>query len=240
MRIAMVSEHASPLAVLGGADGGGQNVHVAELARALGAQGVEVVVHTRRDAPSLPRRVGFSDGVTVEHVDAGPASPIAKDELLPHMEAFARELEAAWSARRPDVVHAHFWMSGLASIAAARPLGIPVVQTFHALGLEKRRLQGVRDTSSPRRLELEAGVARDADAVIATAEHEVFSLRRLGADPRCVTVIPCGVDLERFRPTPRQPGRAGERAGLRVGHGGRRLGAHHRPVRGEGELATRT
>ena len=126
----MVSEHASPLAVLGGVDAGGQNVHVADLAAALGRLGVEVVVHTRRDDPSLPRRVPFAPGVVVDHVDAGPAEPIPKDELLPHMAAFAADLAARWAASRPDVVHAHFWMSGLAALrrrpAARHPGGAHV------------------------------------------------------------------------------------------------------------------
>jgi glycosyltransferase involved in cell wall biosynthesis len=205
MRIAMVSEHASPFATLGGADAGGQNVHVAELARALAARGAEVVVHTRRDDPRLPRRVPFAPGVLVEHVDAGPVGSIPKDALLPHMDAFACDLEGSWRHTPPDVVHAHFWMSGLAALQAARPLDIPVVQTFHALGVEKRRMQGVADTSPPERIELEARVAREVDAVIATASQEVFSLRRLGTSAHRVTVIPCGVDLERFARPSRRP-----------------------------------
>ena len=92
MRIAMVSEHASPLAVLGGADAGGQNVHVAALSAALARRGAEVVVHTRRDDPTLPARVDAAPGVTVVHIDAGPARPILKDDLLPHMEEFGARL----------------------------------------------------------------------------------------------------------------------------------------------------
>jgi D-inositol-3-phosphate glycosyltransferase len=155
--------------------------------------------------------VPFAPGVLVEHVDAGPVRSIPKDELLPSMDAFARNLEASWRAAPPDVVHAHFWMSGLAALQAARPLDLPVVQTFHALGVEKRRVQGVADTSPPERIELEARVARDVDAVIATASHEVFSLRRLGTSARRVTVIPCGVDLVRFARPSRRP-RPGTRA----------------------------
>src|SRR3954471_4931710 len=101
MRIALVLEHASPLAVLGGVDAGGQNVHVAALARALARRGASVVVHTRRDAPELPRRVELCPGVTVDPVDAGPASALPKDDLLPHMGAFARELERCWQEDRP-------------------------------------------------------------------------------------------------------------------------------------------
>jgi D-inositol-3-phosphate glycosyltransferase len=200
MKVAMVSEHASPLAVLGGADAGGQNVHVAALSAALARRGAEVVVHTRRDDPALPARVEAAPGVTVEHVDAGPAEPIPKDDLLPYMDEFADRLRRSFRADPPDVVHAHFWMSGRAALAAARPLGIPVVQTFHALGVIKRRHQGTRDTSPPTRLREEAALAREADRIVATCSDEVFELVRMGADLRRVAVVPCGVDLGMFRP----------------------------------------
>jgi glycosyltransferase involved in cell wall biosynthesis len=210
MRIALVSEHASPLAVLGGVDAGGQNVHVAGLATALAARGAEVVVHTRRDDPDLPARVPLAGGVVVEHVDAGPARPVPKDDLLPLMEQFAVELRRSWSANRPDVVHGHFWMSGLAALDAAGPLGIPVAQTFHALGTVKRRHQAEQDTSPAERLDDEATVAKSADRIVATAREEVGELVDMGADPARISVVPCGVDLERFTPdgpaAPRTPG----------------------------------
>jgi D-inositol-3-phosphate glycosyltransferase len=198
MRIAMVSEHASPLAVLGGVDAGGQNVHVAALAAALGRRGAEVVVHTRRDAPALPRRVPLAAGVEVDHVDAGPPHVLPKDELLPYMAAFADDLRADWEVRPPDVVHSHFWMSAVAALAAAAPLGIPVVHTFHALGTVKRRHQGAKDTSPPERLAIEERIAAEVARIVATCTDEVFELLRMGAHRRRVTVVPCGVDLARF------------------------------------------
>ncbi|MFD0484486.1 glycosyltransferase [Kineococcus sp. GCM10028916] len=212
MRIAMVSEHASPLAVLGGVDAGGQNVHVAALAGALADRGHEVVVHTRRDDPGLPRRVELRPGVVVVHVDAGPAEPVAKDDLPPFMPRFSEELLRAWRRERPDVVHAHFWMSGTAALPAARALGVPVVQTFHALGSVKRRYQGAEDTSPPQRVAVERDLARDVDLVLATCRDEVAELRAAGAVPRRVQVVPCGVDVERFAAGggdpvgPRRPG----------------------------------
>jgi type III pantothenate kinase len=210
MRIAMVSEHASPLAVLGGVDAGGQNVHVAELARALARRGAEVVVHTRRDDPGLPRRVRLAPGVVVDHVDAGPACELPKDDLLPFMDAFAEDLQERWAEARPDVVHSHFWMSGLAALDAAQPLGIPVAHTFHALGTVKRRHQGDRDTSPAGRIGIERRIARRADRIVATCSDEVFELLRLRADRRRVTVVPCGVDRGTFTPDgpaePREPG----------------------------------
>jgi glycosyltransferase involved in cell wall biosynthesis len=210
MRIAMVSEHASPLAVLGGVDAGGQNVHVAALASALGERGDTVVVHTRRDGTELQRRVPLAPGVEVDHVDAGPPCELPKDELAPYMGDFAEDLRDQWAAQPPDIVHAHFWMSGLAALAAAHDLGIPVVQTFHALGVVKRRHQGDKDTSPPFRIDTEREIARRCARVVATCTDEVFELVRLGADRRRISVVPCGVDVERFTPDgPREPRRPG-------------------------------
>jgi D-inositol-3-phosphate glycosyltransferase len=200
MRIAMVSEHASPLAVLGGVDAGGQNAHVAALAAALANRGNDIVVHTRRDDPDAPRRVRMGRRVTVDHVPAGPPEPISKDLLFPYMDEFAADLRRKWTARRPDVVHSHFWMSGYAAVRAARPLGLPVLHTFHALGVVKRREQGVRDTSPPERADVEVSLLRDADRILATCPDEVFELLRLGADRSRVAVVPCGVDTTRFAP----------------------------------------
>jgi type III pantothenate kinase len=206
MKVAMVSEHASPLATLGGVDAGGQNVHVASLAAAIARRGARVVVHTRRDDPALPERVQMAPGVEVHHVDAGPPTRVPKDELLPYMNSFARVLRAEWRRTRPDVIHAHFWMSAYAALRAATPLGIPVVQTFHALGVVKRRYQGERDTSPPERIDIEREIVRRVDHIVATCTDEVFELIRLGAASAHLTVIPCGVDLELFGPEgPREP-----------------------------------
>ncbi|MEA2241037.1 MAG: hypothetical protein QOD24_593 [Solirubrobacteraceae bacterium] len=202
----MVSEHASPLAVLGGEDAGGQNVHVAALSQAIARRGARVTVHTRRDDATSPERVSIAPRVDVHHVDAGPARVLSKDDLLPHMDAFAEVLVREWTRDPPDVVHAHFWMSGHASLRAARRLGIPVVQTFHALGVVKRRYQGDRDTSPPDRVDIERRVLRGVDHVIATCTDEVFELLRQGANGDRLTVVPCGVDLSLFNPAgPAEP-----------------------------------
>ena len=202
MNIGMVSEHASPLAVLGGADAGGQNVHVAELSNTLAAMGHRVTVYTRRDARRLPERVVMPGGTVVVHVDAGPPETVPKDGLFAHMDEFAHNLRRHLSRARHDVVHAHFWMSGYATLLAVRRLGVPVVQTFHALGSEKRRFQGEQDTSPAERLAVELRVMRAADFVIATSTSELFELVRLGAESSRVRVVPCGVDLGFFDAAP--------------------------------------
>jgi glycosyltransferase involved in cell wall biosynthesis len=200
MNIAMVSEHASPLATVGGIDAGGQNVHVAELARALAGRGHRLTVYTRQDAPDASRQVWMSSGVQVVHVPAGPPQQVGKDDLLPYMPEFSRFLRAEWAARPPDVVHAHFWMSGFAALRAGRAAGVPVVQTFHALGVVKRRYQREADTSPPERIPIEAAVGRGAALVVATATDEVAELIELGVPRAAVTVIPCGVDVDSFSP----------------------------------------
>lgn len=198
MRIDLVSEHASPLAAIGGVDAGGQNVHVAALAAGLAQRGHEVTVHTRRDDEALPERVVLQDGYDVVHVPAGPARELPKDDLLQHMPDFAAHLRRNWTAAPPHLVHAHFWMSGLASVAAAG--GIPVLQTFHALGSVKRRHQGDADTSPPDRIELERSLCRRVTRVVATCTDEVLELRRLGLTPDRVSIVPCGVDTSVFTP----------------------------------------
>jgi D-inositol-3-phosphate glycosyltransferase len=209
MRIAMVSEHASPLAAstgLGGVDAGGQNVAVRALALALADAGHEVVVHTRRTDPRTPRRVPLAAGVVVDHVDAGPARELPKDSLVEHMDAFSSELAAAWRADRPDVVHSHFWMSGLAALPAARAHGVPIVQTFHALGSVKRRHQGADDTSPAQRVAVESDLGASVDQVLATCRDEVSELAALGVPAEQMTVVPCGVDVEHFTPGARSSG----------------------------------
>jgi glycosyltransferase involved in cell wall biosynthesis len=198
MKIAMVSEHASPLAVMGGDDAGGQNVHVAALAAQLARAGHQVTVLTRRDDTALPQRVPFG-GFAVEHVDAGPPHHVPKDELPRWMGDFAAKLERRWQIDPPDVIHSHFWMSGRAALRA-RPAGRPVVHTFHALGVVKKRHLGADDPSPPGRLEAETAIVRGADRIIATCRDEMRELRGIGGDPTTIDVVPCGVDLVRFTP----------------------------------------
>lgn len=200
MKIALVSEHANPLARLGGADAGGQNVHVAAIAAGLADRGHDVTVFTRRDDPDAPACTEAPQGYRVELVPAGPAQVLPKDDLLPHMPAFADWLARRWAADRYDVVHAHFWMSGVASLSAGRRVGIPVLQTFHALGTVKRRHQGAEDTSPDARLPMERRLAREVDGIIATCSDEVEELRAMGMPPGRAHVIPCGVDTDVFRP----------------------------------------
>ncbi|ANW64468.1 glycosyl transferase [Mycobacterium sp. djl-10] len=200
MKIAMVCEDASPLAATRGVGAGGQHVHVAALAAALTRSGHGVTVYTRRDHPDLPKTVTVKDGYRVTHVPAGPAEVLPEDELIPHIGEFARYLDARWRRIRPDVVHAHFWTSGVAAQLAARHCQVPTVQTFHALAVMQRRDRDCADTGAQERPRLEELVARGADWVFAGCTDEVFELIRMGRPRSRITVVPCGVDVDRFTP----------------------------------------
>jgi D-inositol-3-phosphate glycosyltransferase len=199
----MISEHASPLAALGGEDSGGQNVYVAELARRLGTMGHEVDVFTRLDNPLLPEVVPFAEEVRVINLPTGPAKRIPKDDLFPYMASF-RDAFYRFARDEPtayDLVHANFWMSGWVACEAKRDLGLPFAQTFHALGAIKRREQGGADTSPPERPAAEFRIVEEADRILATCPAEVEELTELyDTDPARLSLVPCGVDIGTFRP----------------------------------------
>ena len=209
-RIAMISEHASPLASLGGVDSGGQNVYVSQLAHHLAARGLKVDVFTRRDDPSLPDVVDFITRVRVIHVDAGPPRVIPKEDLLPYMPAFARNM-AAFSRRQRapyDVVHANFWTSGVVAMALKRELGTPFVTTFHALGRVRKQYQGDADRFPRAREQIEEEIIGASNRVIAECAQDRNDLIHLyGAEPAKVCVIPCGFDPAELWPIAKQVAR---------------------------------
>lgn len=210
-RIAMISEHANPLALLGSKDAGGQNVYVYEVSCGLAQLGYQVDVFCRRDNPRTPGVVRLAPQVQVVHVTAGPRRFIAKDALWEHMPAFAEGCaeHMARQRQRYTLIHSNFWMSGWVACELKARLGLPVVHIFHALGAIKRQEQGAADTSPVDRLAIEQRVIREVDALIAQCPAEVDDLRTYyGADGRNVFVLPSGVNTERFHPVPQRSARA--------------------------------
>ena len=210
LRIAFLSEHASPLALLGGEDAGGQNVYVDEVSRGLAALGHTVDVFTRRDRVDLPTCVPWAPGVRVVHLDAGPPAFLPKDALWPHMPAFAEALAAfvRVAGHDYDLLHGNFWMAGWAAVQLGARWAVPVVQIFHAMGLTKRRHQGEADTSPAERVAVERAVVAAVDRLIAQCPAEAAELcDDYGADPARVALIPSAVDTRRFRPVDRAAAR---------------------------------
>lgn len=202
LRIALISEHASPLAEAGSVDAGGQNVYVAHVARSLAAAGHAVEVLTRRDDRALAAVVDLRSGVRVRHVDAGPPQFVRKEELLQYMPAFALAAQQILGGSRPfDVLHANFFMSGWVGLALSRLFELPLVTTFHALGLVRREHQGASDGFPPERIDIERRLVHESDCVIAECPQDEADLRRLyGAEPARMRSVPCGVDVTAFRP----------------------------------------
>lgn len=201
-RIALISEHASPLSCLGGIDSGGQNVYVEQVARGLGRIGYEVDVFTRRDAADLPTVAELAPRVRVIHITAGPARCVPKEDLLPYMDEFSDRMASYCGGRVPyDLAHANFWMSGLVAARLKRRCGLPFVITFHALGKVRRLHQGGADRFPPQRVAVEGETMKEADRVIAECpQDEDDQVRLYGADPCKISVVPCGFDPDELWP----------------------------------------
>jgi D-inositol-3-phosphate glycosyltransferase len=214
VRIAVISAHTSPLARPGGAKAGGLNVYVLELARNLAARGCDIDIFTRAAAPGLPLADELAPGLRVINLSAGPASPMAPEQVHEHLDAFTAAVFdfAAAEGISYDVVHSHYWLSGLVGARLKARWQVPHVVMFHTLGEIKNRAS-YGEHEPPQRIAAEGEVLRSADRVICATDQEAASLRQLyGAGADQVAVIPLGVDLERFRPVAK--GDAREALGL--------------------------
>jgi D-inositol-3-phosphate glycosyltransferase len=210
MRIAMISEHASPLAALGGVDSGGQNVYVCELAYGLAALGYEVDVFTRRDQPFRNGIIQLRDNLRVIHVPAGPPRFIRKEDMLPYMTEFTRYMyRYLQDMEKPyDIIHANFWMSGMVAMHLKHLLQIPFVITFHALGKVRRLHQQEADEFPDARLHVEEKIMREADGIIAECPQDETDMKEhYHVDPAKITMIPCGFNPSEFDPIPKRKAR---------------------------------
>ncbi|MDH3679489.1 MAG: glycosyltransferase [Acidimicrobiia bacterium] len=196
-RVAVLSLHTSPLAQPGTGDGGGMNVYVREFASALASAGLSCRVYVRAWHPGLPSHVDVEPGFQVVHVPAGPYE-LAKDELEPHVEAFADWVVEDLVDFQPDVVHANYWLSGVAGRIIKQRLHLPLVTTFHTLARVKAVLG---DPEPDRRARAEAEVMSCADAVLANCTAEAEQLvTYYGADAERIEIVPPGVDHAFFSP----------------------------------------
>jgi D-inositol-3-phosphate glycosyltransferase len=208
LRIAMISYHTCPLATLGGKDTGGMNVYVRELTRQLGQMGIHVDVFTRSQDDHVPHvlhELGY--GNRVVHVPAGPEHPVPKEELAEHIPQFTEGIKyfACEKGIRYDLIHSHYWLSGIAAEALSEAWGgVPIVHMFHTLGEMKNRIaRSEAEREGRYRIDGERQVLRRADRVIAATIAEVTQLRFLYKAPaNKLMVIPPGVDVSHFYPIP--------------------------------------
>jgi D-inositol-3-phosphate glycosyltransferase len=213
MRIAMLSYHTCPLATLGGKDTGGMNVYVRELTRQLGRNGIHVDVFTRSQDEHIPQvshDLGF--GNRVVHILAGPQVPLPKQDLVGFLPEFVARIRDFTQNRglQYDLIHSHYWMSGIAAGDLKTTWNVPMVHMFHTLGLMKQRVaRQVEQGEGDCREAGERQVLQLADRIVAATLAELAQLQWLyQADPRKIEVIPPGVDLSHFYPIPRDEARA--------------------------------
>ena len=203
-RIAMISVHTSPLARPGGYGAGGMNVYIRETACHLARLGYSVDVFTRDDG-SQPAIVSLGPRARVLSIAAGPRQPIPKEHVPDHLPAF---LHAMRTFRQQhdlhyDLLHSHYWHAGWVAGLLGPRWGAPHVTMFHTLGKVKNRAR-LSEHEPDLRIEAETRIAQSADRIICAGEHERQVLVDLyGADAGRTAIVPCGVDLRRFRPMDR-------------------------------------
>jgi glycosyltransferase involved in cell wall biosynthesis len=227
MKIALVTLQGNPFGQTPEAGPDRQDQRLASLVSALAEQNHDVTVYARRDGEGQPEKSEPAPGVTVEHVPAGPAKELPSDSLASHAAEFGQYLARHWRDGAPDVAHAYFWTSGLAALAGARDLGVPVVQTFlslqaadpasarpgpaqsaqaQAAQASRAQAQSTRAKARPghgsgtARLRLEPVIARSVRAVLASSSSEMSALAKLGVRRDSVRLIPRGVDTGTFSP----------------------------------------
>lgn len=213
LRIALLSVHTSPLATLGGKKTGGMNVYVKELARELGRRGLCVDIFTRRDSPDLPtvEQGALGPRVRVHYIAAGPARPMIPTQIYEHLDEFAEGILAV--ARQDnivyDLIHSHYWLSGIVALRLKETMSIPVIQMFHTLGQMKNRIAlSSAEMEPPLRIESESHIMQEVDFLVAATPAERIQMMWLyNAPMQKIQIIPPGVDLQHFCPIPRDEAR---------------------------------
>ena len=205
--IAMLSVHTSPLDNPGRTkDAGGMNVYIRELATELGRLGNPVNICNRQTHEQTPKIVQLAPNVRVIQIHAGPKSPLHKNNLFPYIPSFVAQVAmfADSEAHDYDILHSHYWLSGVAGEQLAWRWDIPHVTMFHTLARLKQ-LAHPDEQEPQQRLDAEQHLLQSVDCVIAaTTDERTQMMRYCGAPMNRVQVIPCGVDLELFVPHSQQ------------------------------------
>jgi len=181
------------------------NVYVRELSRELGRLGIQVDVFTRSQNPHIRPLVPLGRNARVIHIKAGPEEPIPKHRLFQHLPEFTHRVIqfAKESHRAYDLVHSHYWLSGWVGGQLRRLWSVPLVHMFHTLGALKNSVLGGKKNREPKkRLWAERQIMGFADGLIAPNPWEREQMILQNAEPSKIRVIPCGVDLELFKPIP--------------------------------------
>jgi D-inositol-3-phosphate glycosyltransferase len=205
MNIALISYHTCPLATLGGKDTGGMNVYVRDLTKYLGSMGIHADVFTRSQDEHVPHVLHeLGCGNRVVHIPAGPENPRPKEELQNYISDFVSGILnfAETKQIKYDLIHSHYWLSGLAAIELKEKWNIPIIQMFHTLALLKNKIaMSSEEIEGEYRIIGERKVIDQADRIIASTIDEKENLISLYSAPKeKIAIIPPGVDTTRFYP----------------------------------------
>lgn len=213
MNIALISYHTCPLATLGGKDTGGMNVYVRDLTRFLGELGIHADVFTRSQDEHVPHVLhDLGYGNRIVHIPAGPETPLPKEQLYTHLDTFTENIQEFAHSKNIhyDLIHSHYWLSGLAALKLREQWQVPVLQMFHTLAYLKNRIaRSPQELEGSLRLASERKIVQEVDGIITATEIEKEELQQhYAADPQKITVLPPGVDLCRFYPIPQDEAKA--------------------------------
>jgi D-inositol-3-phosphate glycosyltransferase len=207
----MLSVHSSPLATLGGKEAGGMNVYVRELARELGQRGIAVDIFTRSQRRGEPQIVEIGPNARVVTLRTGPAAPYDKNWVLDYLPEFVGRIRCFADGQdlQYDLIHSHYWLSGVAALELRKMWNVPVVHMFHTLGAMKNQVAKTAIWGeTDERVAIEGRLLREADAIVAATPLDRTQMQfHYGVESERVVVIPCGVDTATFHPHDRQSAR---------------------------------
>lgn len=189
-KILFISDHGDPLAKLGGEQAGGQNNYVKQLATYLADRGLAIDVVTHWSDENTPQIEAFGKSCRVIRIAAGRKGFVPKAEIADLLDDFYQEMDGLLHLEDYDIIHSHYWMSGLLGLSVKAAYGLPLVHTSHSLGVAKAKATGVKEK---KRIGAERKILRKADAVIATTPTEKKIIKKFAGSKPNVAVIPIGV-----------------------------------------------
>jgi len=206
LNIAMISIHSCPLAMLGGKDTGGMNVYVRELAAELAKRGHSIDIYTKAHQPQHGPPINLGQNVRIIHLDTGADEDMPKLAIYDYIHTLAEVAEnfRKYNQLQYDLLHSHYWLSGLIGQQLGELWHVPRAVMFHTLGAIKNNL-GIGEYEPELRIDSEREVIANCDRIIASTPSERQALVELyDSAAEKIAVIPCGVNLDMFRPVDRE------------------------------------
>jgi len=209
LNIAMISIHSCPLGMLGGRDTGGMNVYIRELARELAKRGHTIDIYTKAHQPQHGPPINLGQNVRIVHLETGVNEEMPKLAIYDYIQrlAYGAKNFTKYNQMQYDLIHSHYWLSGLIGKQLQALWHIPHAVMFHTLGAAKNSI-GIGENEPELRIASEREVINSCDRIIAsTAKEREDLITHYGASPDKITIIPCGVNLDLFKPVDKETAR---------------------------------